>query len=287
VEFSLPKLASNHAFLTLQGTHRNFSQMPYYGPGPESLRTGRTDYRLEDTRYRFVTGLRPFRRLTLGATGGLLQVNVGPGTAQRYMNTELQYSPRVTVGIDRQTDFLQGGTFVEYDYRDIPGGPRTGGFYSAAVTYNKDSDLELHTHRRLDAEVQQYIPFFNQRRVIALRGRTNLTWKNAGQTLPFYMQPTLGGSRDLRGFRPFRFYGDNSLLFNAEYRYEVFAGLDMAIFGDAGKVFQSKSQLNFRDLEGAYGIGMRFNARNVVFMRLDAGFSHEGFQVWLTFNNVF
>jgi hypothetical protein len=61
----------------------------------------------------------------------------------------------------------------------------------------------------------------------------------------------------------------------------------MAIFGDAGKVFESKSQLNFRDLEGAYGIGMRFNARNIVFMRLDAGFSHEGFQVWLTFNNVF
>jgi outer membrane protein assembly factor BamA len=287
IEFTLPRLASNRAFLTLQGTHRNFTQMPYYGPGPDSLKTGRSNYRLEDSRYRFVTGLRPFPHLTLGATGGFLEVNIGGGTNERYISTEQQYSAARTTGIDHQTDFLQGGAFVDYDYRDVPGGPRSGGFYSASLTYNKDSDLHLHSHKRLQAEVQQYIPFFNERRVIALRGRTDLTWKNAGQTLPFYMQPTLGGSRDLRGFRPFRFYGDNSLLFNAEYRYEVFSGLDMAVFGDAGKVFQSKSDLNLRDLEGSYGIGMRFNARNVVFMRLDAGFSHEGFQVWLTFNNVF
>jgi hypothetical protein len=32
---------------------------------------------------------------------------------------------------------------------------------------------------------------------------------------------------------------------------------------------------------------MRFNVRNDVFMRIDAGFSHEGYQVWLKFNNVF
>jgi outer membrane protein assembly factor BamA len=101
------------------------------------------------------------------------------------------------------------------------------------------------------------------------------------------MQPTLGGSNDLRGFRPFRFYDDNLIVFNAEYRYEIFAGMDMAIFGDAGKVFHSKKDWNVHDLEAAYGIGMRFNARNTVFMRVDAGFSHEGFQVWVKFNNVF
>ena len=149
------------------------------------------------------------------------------------------------------------------------------------------STLQLHSHRRLELEAQQYIPFFNQRRVIALRARSELTYKNRNQTLPFYMQPTLGGSNDLRGFRPFRFYDDNLIVFNAEYRYEIFSGLDMAVFGDAGKVFHSKRDWNVQDLEGSYGIGMRFNARNNVFLRLDAGFSHEGFQVWLKFNNVF
>ena len=82
-------------------------------------------------------------------------------------------------------------------------------------------------------------------------------------------------------------YADNLLVMNAEYRYEIFAGLDMAVFADAGKVFMTKSKLNFSDLEGSWGVGMRFNARNAVFLRLDAGFSHEGFQVWVKFNNVF
>ena len=57
--------------------------------------------------------------------------------------------------------------------------------------------------------------------MIALRAHSELTYKNPRQVVPFYMQPILHGSDDLRGFRPFRFYDDNSLLFQAEYRYEI------------------------------------------------------------------
>jgi outer membrane protein assembly factor BamA len=287
LELNLPKLADNHAFFELHATHRDYPQMQYYGPGPDSQKTGRSNYRLEDTSFSFVTGVRPVSHLRIGVIGGFTEVNVGPGTDQRFTSSEQIYSPSSAPGIDRQTDFLLGALFAQFDYRDIPGGPRSGGNYTARFTYNKDSDLKRHTFRKLDLEVQQYIPLFNARRVIALRGRSELTYKNAGQTVPFYLQPTLGGSNDLRGFRPFRFYDDNLLVFNGEYRYEIFAGMDMAVFADAGKVFHSKSQLNLHDLEGAYGIGVRFNARNAVFMRIDAGFSHEGFQVWLKFNNVF
>ena len=287
VELTLPRLADNRLFLSLQSTYRNFPQMHYYGQGPDSEQTGRSNYRLEDTRAGFTTGVRPFNHLRLGVLANVLNINIGPGTDQRFISTEQQFSPATTPGIDRQSDFAQGGVFAEYDYRDIAGGPRSGGLYRTAFLYNRDTDLKRHSHRRLDTEVQQFIPLFNARRVIALRGRSELTWKNPGQTLPFYMQPVLGGSNDLRGFRQWRFYGDNLLVFNAEYRYEIFSGLDMAIFADAGKVFMSKSQFNLHDLEGAYGIGMRFNARNAVFMRIDAGFSHEGFQVWVKFNNVF
>jgi outer membrane protein assembly factor BamA len=287
LELNLPRLANDRAFFELHATHRNYPQMQYYGPGPVSAKTGRSNFRLEDSAFTLVTGVKPDRRLRMGVIGGFVETNVGPGTDRRYVSTEQVYGPAVTPGIDRQTDFLQGGVFGQFDYRDIPAGPRSGGNYIARFLYNKDSDLKRHTFRKLDVELQQYFPLFNARRVIALRGRSELTYANPGQTVPFYLQPTLGGSNDLRGFRPFRFYDDNMLVFNAEYRYEIFAGMDMAIFADAGKVFHSKSQLNLHDLEGAYGVGMRFNARNAVFMRIDAGFSHEGFQVWLKFNNVF
>jgi hemolysin activation/secretion protein len=74
---------------------------------------------------------------------------------------------------------------------------------------------------------------------------------------------------------------------NAEYRWEVFSGLDMAVFADAGKVAMNKASLNLRDLESNVGAGLRFNARNRTFLRLDVAFSHEGFQVWVKFNDLF
>jgi outer membrane protein assembly factor BamA len=148
-------------------------------------------------------------------------------------------------------------------------------------------DHGLFSFSRLDLEAQQYIPFFNQRRVIAMRARIQATDPHEGQLVPFYLQPTLGGADDLRGFRAYRFYGNASALANLEYRWEVFSGLDMALFADTGRVFNRWQEIKLRDFETSYGFGFRFNVRNDVFMRIDTGFSHEGFEVWLRFNNVF
>jgi outer membrane protein assembly factor BamA len=139
----------------------------------------------------------------------------------------------------------------------------------------------------LEAEAQKYLPFFNSRRVIALRGKAVLTSVDSGQTVPFYLQPTLGGSDDLRGFRSFRFYDDNLVLMNAEYRWESFSGLDMALFFDAGKVYHKRADWNTNALETSAGFGLRFNVKNSVFMRIDVGFSHEGFQFWWKFSDIF
>ena len=114
-----------------------------------------------------------------------------------------------------------------------------------------------------------------------------MTVHDAAQTVPFYLQSVLGGSQDVSGFRPYRFYDENMLVMNAEYRWEVFSGMDMAIFADAGKVMPKRSLLDFKKLESTVGFGMRFNARNATFMRIDVGLSQEGFKVWFKFNDVF
>ena len=286
-QFSVPGFARNRAFLDLYAVHRNYPGINYYGPGPDSGKGSRSNFRLEDTEYTGTVGLKPFSRLHLGVSLGYLQVNVGPGTDSRYISAEKIFTPAVTPGIDQQTDFLRPGGFIQFDYRDNPGGPRSGGNYIVQYNHYYDQTLALHDFGRLDLEVQQYIPFFNKRRVIALRAKSALTFEKHDQQMPFYLQPVLGGSDDLRGFRPFRFYDDNLIVVNAEYRWEVFSGLDMALFGDAGKVFARQAQWNFRDLEGSVGVGLRFNVRNNVFLRLDVGFSHEGFQVWVKFNPIF
>ena len=287
VQFSVPAVNRGPYFLELGAVHRNYPQMNYYGPGPDSRKTSRSNFRLEDAEGNGTIGVRPVSRLSLGAAVGYLLVNVGPGTDARFVSAEQVFTPAEAVGIDRQANFLRNGFFVQYDSRDNPGGPRSGGNYFVEYSNYSDRTLRQHGFQRLDLELQRYIPFFNRRRVIALRGKSTLTFANSGQRVPFYLQPTLGGSEDLRGFRPFRFYDDNLIALNAEYRWETFSGLDMALFADTGKVFPRRAQWNFTNLESSVGFGLRFNVRNSVFLRTDVGFSHEGFQVWVKFNNVF
>ena len=124
-------------------------------------------------------------------------------------------------------------------------------------------------------------------RTIALRAKTVLTDPTGPNAVPFYLQPTVGGGDDLRGFREFRFRDSNMFVVNGEWRWEVFSGLDMAAFYDAGKVFPRRSQLNFHDLERSAGFGFRFNVRGNIFLRIDVGFSREGTQCWFKFDNLF
>jgi hypothetical protein len=267
--------------------HHYYPKIQYYGPGPDSKKTGRSNFLLDDNSVDWSLGAAPVKGLLLGASTGLLWINVGPGREKKFASADSLYSPEEMPGIDRQTNFHRYGAFFRVNYLDNPAGPRAGGFYLFQFNRYDDRRSLGYGFNLYEAELRQYVPFYNQRRVIALRARTHLTDTHAGETVPFYLQPWLGGPDDLRGFRPFRFRDRNSLLLNAEYRWEVFAGMDMALFADAGKVFPRRGQLNFSRLEKSYGFGFRFNVRNRTFLRMDFGFSREGFQAWFRFNDVF
>ena len=199
--------------------------------------TDEAQFRLEDTLLHARFGVRPLPHVNFGIEGGALFVNTGPGVVSSGEPTiDQQFDPSIVPGVLEQTDFLSSGVFLQYDYRDNPLGARSGGNYVARFRYFNDRELERHDFRRLDLEAQQFLPFFNKRRVLALRVQTALTFTNGTSRVPFYLQPVLGGSDNLRGFVPFRFYDDNLIVANVEYRWESFSGLDMAVFFDAGKV---------------------------------------------------
>ncbi len=217
----LPELWNGRAFVDFSTTHRDYGSMAYYGPGPDSRKSGRSDYRLEDTLVELRPGIRPMRRLTAGVTGGFLAVNVGPGASSTFISTDRQFGPDATPGITRQSSFWRSGAFVQYDWRDHPSDTTSGGKYVAEYLVFSDRQLGRFSFNRLDLDVQQYIPFLNHKRVIALRGRSSLAAPHQGQQVPFYLQPTLGGPDTLRGFGAFRYYDDKMVALNAEYRWEA------------------------------------------------------------------
>jgi hypothetical protein len=286
-QFSMPKLAGGRAFVDTHALGRRSPQIDYYGPGAGSQVTGRTVYAMEESWVEARAGLNLVDRFRVGVAGRYLAVNVGPARRPEFAPTEAVYPAEATPGLDRQTSFRVGGPYIEYDSRDIPGGPRNGSLYRASYNRFSDTDLDRHSFHRIDAEAQRYFSFLNGRKVIALRGRAALTDPDADDVVPFYLQPQLGGANDLRGFRARRFYGDKAMVMNAEYRWEVFSGLDAALFVDAGKVFERWGELDFRSLETSRGFGLRFNIGNAVFLRGDLAFGREGPQAWIVLENVF
>ena len=151
----------------------------------------------------------------------------------------------------------------------------------------RDQDTDLFDFRQLEVDLQQYVPWFHRYRVLALRASAVITDVDAGQAVPFYYMPTLGGGERLRGFRERRFRDRNSVLFTAEYRWEAWWALDMALFGEAGKVVFDRSDLDLSDLEAAYGLGFRFHSTDALALRLDLAFSREGFIPLLRYSHVF
>jgi len=286
-KIDLPRLAGEHIFASATATHRAMPQEDYFGLGPDSSKKNRSDYLYEDTAYGVSGGVHPVRWLRAGATLDWLQLNVGRGTDPRFTSTELVFNDQDTPGLDRQPDFLKSQWWAAIDNRDSAGNPRSGGYYAAAYTTYDDRSFDQFGFRRFQVELQQYVPFNAGHRVIAFRFRSAFDDPKEGQRVPFYLQQTLGGSNDLRGFREFRFRDKNQVVSNLEYRWEAFSGLDMALFGDAGKVFGSRDEFNLKNLETSYGLGFRFNTAKSVFWRFDIARSREGTRAFIKFENVF
>ena len=122
---------------------------------------------------------------------------------------------------------------------------------------------------------------------MAARFYTSSDFPDAGNEVPFYLMETLGGHVALRGFRDFRFRDRNLILLSTEYRWEATAGVDLAIFYDAGKVFASLADRNFDDLESSYGFGIRGKSMRRVVFRMDIGHSNEGTFLFFAFGPSF
>jgi outer membrane protein assembly factor BamA len=288
-EFALstPRLANDHLFLGFNARRGVSPQQDFFGIGQDSRESNRTNYRYDVTDLQTTAGIRMMRWLETGAVAGTLNVDTGSGTDKRFPSVEQVFNNDAVPGLDLQPRYTYGGVFVRADNRDEPGNPRSGRKVELNWRAYRNRESEKASFERIEAEVQQYVPFFNKRRVIALRGRTVFSQTDGDNVVPFFQQPTLGGSEDLRGFREFRFRDRNMMVMNAEYRWEAFSGLDVALFGDTGKVFHSSKQFNLRDLETSYGFGFRFNTAKSVFWRVDTAFSKEGPRWFLKFGHVF
>ncbi len=287
-DFSLPRLVDGHLELGVEAEYRHRPQEDFYGPGRTSLEVDRVNFLHKSRTVEGRAVVSPESWLRFGGRAGRLSPTVGPGTDSRFPSIEATFTDDSAPGLLQQPSYDYGEGFVEVDYRDEAGHPRAGGFYSAAWRTYADRDLDRYSFRAVDLLLQQFVPIFDKKRVFAFQAGLASTSASDGHDVPFYMQPTLGGSRTVRSVAEYRFRDRHALWLNAEYRWEVFGPLDMALFADAGKVAPEFGALDLSNLETGYGIGFRAHTASNVIFRLDIGTgAGEGIQYFFKFSKAF
>ncbi|MBI3050791.1 MAG: BamA/TamA family outer membrane protein [Acidobacteria bacterium] len=270
----LPRLARERVSVDLHAQRYDFPEEDFFGLGRDSRRADHVRYRLQNTTAGATGGVQPWRWLTLG--GGLNYLTPRVSTTRDGRRIDALFNDASAPGLRAQPDFVRYEAFAALNYREPRGNPRRGGRYALSVQRFDDASDDRYSFSRVEADLQQYISLLRDRRVLGLHALVSTSDAAPGREVPFYLQRTLGGPDDLRGFRRFRFRDRHMLLLQAEYRWEIFTAVDGAIFYDAGMVAPRLEELNLQDLESDYGIGFRFGTSNGVFLRVEGAFGSTG-----------
>jgi hypothetical protein len=270
----MPRLLDERLALDVHAQKYDFPEEDFFGLGPDSARDAHVTYGLANSVIGGGAGYAPVRWLTLSGTGDFLAPRISPFNRDEAIGT--RFDDRSAPGLLEQPDFMRWEAMADVNFREPRGNPRRGGRYALAFQRFDDVDGSAYSFNRVEADLQQYVPLLRDRRVLAFRALASISDADDGARIPFYLQRTLGGPDDLRGFRRFRFRDRHALLLQAEYRWEIFTAVDGAIFYDAGKVASRLEDLTLKDLESDYGVGFRFGTRNGVFLRVEGAFGSSG-----------
>jgi hypothetical protein len=105
----------------------------------------------------------------------------------------------------------------------------------------------------------------NRQGTISLRFLLSESFTSSGHVVPFYFQPTLGGS-DINGsqllpsYQDYRFRAPNLMLFRASLEHSIWGPLGFQFLADAGKVALTRSDLDFSHIAHSFATGLTLRA---------------------------
>jgi len=160
---------------------------------------------------------------------------------------------------------------VIYDTRDDRFNPKEG-WYGTASIQNAGGILGGdYDYRKYDLDLRTYLStnIFKEepkteettisgtinQGVLALRAVVGI----GSTSLPSFAKYEIGGLGTIRGYEYKEFIGDNSLIFNVEYRFPLAENLQAVLFADWGNAWNYGESIGFADLKFGKGVGIRFD----------------------------
>ena len=258
---------------------QDYTQVPYFGSGPQTLETNVSQYRLRSTNLVGYATLHPARPLDLRVAIGVLSPSVLPAAGA--FRTELpdtrdRYPADPVFSLVEEPSFVTSAIELTADTRDYPGRSIRGGIVHLAATRYSDRDGGTASFRRYEADAVRYVPFARERVVVAVHGRFVASDADEGHFVPFYLQPSFGGHNSLRSYDDYRFHDRNLGSVTIETRVALMTHVDAAVFIDAGNVAPRFGDLDFD--RRSYGAGLRLHTRRETFARFDLAHGAEGWR---------
>lgn len=269
----LPKFAKSRLALGAQVRWVDFGAIDYFGVGPDTLQTARTDYGITATHVSTHATLRPTRWFDIDAEVGLLSPSLKDGALEQ------------TVPTANEPTFIPSTVSMTIDTRNFRDHPTSGLLLRGAASHYEDRSSGAFTHQRYEGEMAGFIPMAGERVVLMVHGWIVNTPRNDETSVPFYLLPSLGGANTLRSFTDYRFHDRNMLVANAELRIAMMTHVDLAMFADAGNVAARIDDLNLN--KQSYGAGLRFHTRRQTFARVDIAQGSEGWRFLVRLTDPF
>ncbi|HXI89633.1 MAG TPA: BamA/TamA family outer membrane protein [Blastocatellia bacterium] len=275
----------------------------FFGIGPRIANTSQTNFDLEQRSYNASLYHDFAERLQVGGYFSLSNSATYRGQKDTDIPIDTLFSgdpntvpvARWAPGLLTNVKILSYGGFAAYDLRNNSRGLTKGAYFygriGSAQGLNDKTASSDYGWLETELDARGYIPLGSDKTSLAVRGYASLKDPRGGSQIPFYDQSFLGGRMYGRGFKNFRFRGDNLALGSAELRQTVWTqsenrGLDVFGFGDAGQVWgdnRSKTDpaiLSNQDFDSSnwrasVGGGLQYRYSNGFAGRVEIGHSHE------------
>ncbi len=264
----------------------------FFDLGPHSSYSNESCFSMEQTTLeaKTCTDLTGYLRYSnLEAVIGYQYTNIAKRQDDENPSTTDVYSDTRLPGIHDLVDMAYLNILLSFDTKNRPGNPTRGmdAVVSGAL-YRQVWD-DRFGFAKYSLNVQKYIHLFYNR-VMVMRLACKITNPFKNKDIPFYYLSELGREESIRGFVRGRFRDRDVLLGSLEYRYPVWHnwdehGLDLFIFIDSGQVSAKiirEAALN--DFRYGYGLGFRLWDQKGLIARLQAGWSEDGWRLYLGIN---
>jgi hypothetical protein len=276
-------LAAGISRLVAESSYQWRPEENFYGLGHRSSHEKHSQFALRQSWAGVRYEIQPAKRVSAGILYRVAWMSALPGRNPLYSSPDA-FAANLP-GYGTQTRLESAGIYLDLD--GIRQDYQLGGAAHLGASRQRGLGASNLNYFAYETQLEGRLPVVPGNSVLVGQANIELNHRSSGSgPIPFYLLPHIGGSSTLRGFALDRFYGANLMLLSLEYRYRVHPNIQVIPFFDEGQIFDRTSDLAWLNWHRNYGLGFRFrSAAGTTFLRIDCGWSGEGFQLDVTFGD--